>query len=158
MYKQPCYVRHKNTFLNVILSSLPGEWESSLMWLLFLHNKGKNYQFLRVSNELWLELDELMLMNINLCWLCVQKGILKCISFICTDNFYSSGETLSSVTRFEIHLKPMTSTHRASCSTALVTPFIFWKQKNIVNDNGIGISWLSLSKLSCVFRLLIARL
>lgn len=36
----------KHFLPNVILNSLVGEWQAALMWLLFLHNKGENYQCL----------------------------------------------------------------------------------------------------------------
>lgn len=82
----------QNTSRNVISSSLLGEWGSSLMWLLFLHNRGKNHLFLGVWNELWLELDQMLLMNIHLHWLRMCKAVLKCGNLVCTDHFYSSDE------------------------------------------------------------------
>lgn len=55
--------------------------------------------------------------------------------------------SLSSISHLEIHLKTMADTHKASCSTSLVTPFL-WKQKDIAADHDIGIYLLSSRKLN----------
>lgn len=71
--------------------------------------------------------------------LCVKRHVKMHVSSVLITSIHQVTSFLP--TYIEVHLKSVTDIGKWSCSTSWVTPFIFWKAKNIATSNDICTYW-----------------